>query len=163
MSHIAITTHSSKRHATPTNSHPPHHTTRGFIFCWNLHFFTFFYICTLACCASAKRLQRQHTHKRHATPVPAHTTPAHSDLLRTACAPTSNHSSGFCVIWVCISSSPSSPLRGRGAAVLPAVGLFPVRRFQLVVAVAVATVVETDSGGNCHAGVGAGADLWRWC
>ena len=57
---------------------------------------------------SPKRLQRQHTHKRHATPAPAHTTPAHSDLLRTACAPTSTHSNGFCVIWVCISSSSSS-------------------------------------------------------
>jgi hypothetical protein len=53
---------------------------------------------------SPKRLQRQHTHKRHATPAPAHTTPAHYDLLRTACAPTSTHSNGFCVIWVCISS-----------------------------------------------------------
>jgi hypothetical protein len=38
----------------------------------------------------------------------AHTTRAHSDLLRTACAPTSTHSNGFCVIWVCISSSSSS-------------------------------------------------------
>jgi hypothetical protein len=28
--------------------------------------------------------------------------------LRTACAPTSTHSNGFCVIWVCISSSSSS-------------------------------------------------------
>jgi hypothetical protein len=57
---------------------------------------------------SPKRLQRQHTHNRHATPAPAHTTPAHSDLLRTACAPTSTHSNGFCVIWVCISSSSRS-------------------------------------------------------
>ena len=57
---------------------------------------------------SPKRLQRQHTHKRHATPAPAHTTPAHSDLLRTACAPTSTHSNGFCVIWACISSGSSS-------------------------------------------------------
>jgi hypothetical protein len=44
---------------------------------------------------SPKRLQRQHTHKRHATPAPAHTTPAHFDFLRTACAPTSTHSNGF--------------------------------------------------------------------
>jgi hypothetical protein len=65
---------------------------------------------------SPKRLQRQHTHKRHAIPAPAHT-PAHSDLLRTASAPTSTHSNGFCVIWVCISSSSSffcvPPRRGR--------------------------------------------------
>jgi hypothetical protein len=60
---------------------------------------------------SPKRLQRQHTHKRQATPAPAHTTPAHSDLLRTACAPASTHSNGFCVIWVYISSSSSSVRR----------------------------------------------------
>ena len=29
------------------------------------------------------------------------------DLLRTACALTSNHSNGFCAIWACISSSSS--------------------------------------------------------
>ena len=57
---------------------------------------------------SPKRLQRQHAHKRHATPAPAHTTPAHFDLLCTACAPTSTHSNCFCVIWVCISPSSSS-------------------------------------------------------
>jgi hypothetical protein len=57
---------------------------------------------------SPKRLQRQHTHKRHATPAPAHTTPGHSDLLCTACAPTSTHSNGLYAIWVCISSSSSS-------------------------------------------------------
>jgi len=34
--------------------------------------------------------------------------PPHFDLLRTACAPTSTHSNGFCAIWVCISSSSSS-------------------------------------------------------
>ena len=34
--------------------------------------------------------------------APAHPTPAHSDLLRTACAPTSTHSNGFWVKWVYI-------------------------------------------------------------
>jgi hypothetical protein len=43
---------------------------------------------------NARKAFRQHTHKRHAAPAPAHTTPAHSDLLRTACAPTSTLS--FC-------------------------------------------------------------------
>jgi hypothetical protein len=43
---------------------------------------------------------------------PARPTPPHSDLLRTACAPTSTHSNGFCVIWVCISSSSSLTLPG---------------------------------------------------
>jgi hypothetical protein len=31
-----------------------------------------------------------HTHQRHATPAPTPTTPAHSGLLRTACAPTTH-------------------------------------------------------------------------
>jgi hypothetical protein len=55
-----------------------------------------------------KASKTTHTHKRHATPAPAYTTPAHPDLLRTACAPTSTQSNGFCVIWVCISSSSGS-------------------------------------------------------
>ena len=56
-----------------------------------------------------KRLQRQNTHTR-ATRHPRLLTPPHHalDLLRTACAPTSAHSNGFCAIWVCISTSPSS-------------------------------------------------------
>jgi len=49
-----------------------------------------------------------HTHKRHATRAPAHTTPAQTDLLRIACAPTYTHSKCFCVIRICISSSSSS-------------------------------------------------------
>jgi hypothetical protein len=48
----------------------------------------------------------------------ARTTPAHSDLLRTACAPTFTHSNGFCVIWVCISSS-SSLFGGPGHPLKP--------------------------------------------
>jgi hypothetical protein len=67
---------------------------------------------------SPKRLQKQHTHKRHATPAPAHTTPAHSDLFRTACAPTSTHSNGFCVC-IASSSSSSSSMGGRGGIPLP--------------------------------------------
>jgi hypothetical protein len=47
---------------------------------------------------SPKRHQRQHTHKRHATPAPAHPTPANSGLLRTACAPASTYSKGSCVV-----------------------------------------------------------------
>jgi hypothetical protein len=49
--------------------------------------------------------ENTHTHKRHATPAPAHTTPLHSDLLHIACAPGPTHSNGFCAIWVCISPS----------------------------------------------------------
>jgi hypothetical protein len=56
----------------------------------------------------AKGRQRQHTQKRHATRAPAHPTPPRFIPLRTAYAPTSTHSNGFCVIWVCISSSSSS-------------------------------------------------------
>jgi hypothetical protein len=41
------------------------------------------------------------------TPAPAHPTPLHFGLLRTACAPASTHSNGFCAIWVSISSSSS--------------------------------------------------------
>jgi hypothetical protein len=55
-----------------------------------------------------KRLLKQHKHTictsatRHTTPAPAHTTPSRSDLLRTACAPTSTYSdsNGFCDIRV---------------------------------------------------------------
>jgi hypothetical protein len=35
----------------------------------------------------------------------SHATPPRFGLLRTACAPTSTQSHGFCAIWVCISSS----------------------------------------------------------
>jgi hypothetical protein len=48
---------------------------------------------------------RQHTHTS-ATRLPT-PPPSRSDLLCTACAPTSTHSNGFCAIWVCISSGSS--------------------------------------------------------
>ena len=48
---------------------------------------------------------KDNTYKRLVRPVPAHTTPPHFDLLRTACASTSTHSKGFCSIWVCVISS----------------------------------------------------------
>jgi hypothetical protein len=51
----------------------------------------------------ARRLKNQHTHKRHATPAPAHTAPSRSDLLCTACAPSSHHCNGFCDMRVCSS------------------------------------------------------------
>ena len=59
---------------------------------------------------STFRLHTTHTkHRRHATFALCPTLPTHVfDLSRTARAPTSTHSNGFCVIRVCISSSSSS-------------------------------------------------------
>jgi hypothetical protein len=70
-----------------------------------------------------KRLQRQHTHPstmRHPRlPTPP---PLHFGLLRTACAPTSTHSNGFCVIWGCVSSSSSSYPKTRGVYLIKLLG-----------------------------------------
>jgi hypothetical protein len=75
---------------------------------------------------------QQHGHGLGATQrrigAPAHTTPAHYDLLRTTCAPTSTHSSGFCVIWVWSSSSSSST---RGVEIYPLSHLKAIRFFGL--------------------------------